>query len=76
MSEAPICEKHKVKMGIGECYRCGGDGYTDQDIEDMDNPLEFSDGNCWQCKGTGRGFYDCELCEEDAQMELEMESEQ
>jgi hypothetical protein len=73
MSEDVYCDKHpKIKMKIGECYRCGGDGYTDSDIDEMNDPMSWhSDGNCWQCKGTGRGFLECHVCEMEAEEELE-----
>ena len=49
------CKTHiDVTLEDDECGRCGGNGYTEQDIEDMNNPVEWHNtGNCWQCKGTG-----------------------
>ena len=69
-----FCEKHSnVKMEIGGCSTCGGRGSTQFDLDEMDNPIGWhTNGNCWQCKGTGQGFLECPVCEEDAAMEEEM----
>jgi len=66
-----ICEKHKCEMTIADCPRCRGDGYTETDLEAMDNPIEWHDGRCWQCKGTGSCGFECDWCElEAAELEL------
>lgn len=50
----PKCSRHGNELMDGPCGRCGGDGYTEFDIDEMDNPLAWhDDGSCWQCKGTG-----------------------
>ena len=73
-----VCRQHpKIKMQIGDCPRCGGEGYTQYDLDEMDNPIAWhNDGTCWQCKGTGRGFLECEVCEEEYRMQQEMEYEE
>ena len=69
-----ICEKHKVPYEDTDCGRCNGNGYTDSDIEDMDNPIEWADGNCFQCKGSGvLKDWSCPTCDEEYLMELEKE---
>lgn len=75
MSNQEFCKKHtKTKLVVGDCYRCGGEGFTQRDIDDMNDPLEWhNDGNCFQCKGTGNGFLECPDCEEDYRMQQEME---
>ena len=72
-----FCNKHKnQKLFVGLCYRCGGNGYTDHDLEEMDNPIAWhNDGNCWQCRGTGNGSLECPLCEEEAQYQYEIEQD-
>lgn len=67
------CEKHKIEMIRPDCHRCRGNGYTDSDIEDMDNPIEWhNSGDCWQCKGSGAApWLVCEFCEEDEREEHE-----
>ena len=73
MTEKQFCKKHpKVQMTRGDCGRCGGDGYTDRDLEDKDDPTTWhNDGRCHQCRGTGQGFLECDICEEDYRMEQE-----
>lgn len=61
-----ICEKQKSIMTKAECPRCTGNGYTESAIDDRDNPLEFSNGDCWQGKGTGICGVECEDCEREA----------
>ena len=75
MSE--LCEKHKIAKYYDDCDRCNGNGYTDFDIEEMDNPISFhSNGDCYVCKGSGRAPYkSCELCEEEAREAMELEYE-
>jgi len=72
-----FCKDHpKIKMQVGVCNRCDGDGYTESDLEDMGDPLLWHNaGTCYQCKGTGHGFLECHVCEEDFRMEQEMEND-
>lgn len=71
-NDKPKCEKHKMVMEFGDCGRCRGNGYTESDIEDLDDPLTFhADGSCYQCKGSGVSpFPSCETCDEEYQEEL------
>lgn len=71
------CKTHlQTDMVIGDCYRCGGNGFTDSDLDDMDNPLEWhNSGQCYACKGAGKGFLECPVCEEDYRMEQELEDD-
>lgn len=72
-----FCEKHKsTKKEIGICSRCDGDGFTESDLEDMNDPTTWhNDGRCRQCKGTGNGFLECPICEEDYRFEQEMQED-
>ena len=62
-----VCEKHKTAYEDVDCYRCGGDGHTQSDIEEMDNPIAWhDDGNCYMCKGTGSLLnWSCPDCEQE-----------
>ena len=73
-----FCDRHtNTKMIIGECRRCDGNGYTESDIEEMYEPLAWhSDGRCYMCRGTGKGFLECPICEEEFRMQNEMEDEE
>ncbi len=67
-----FCKKHKVQKYYADCSRCDGDGYTQSDLDDLDDPLSFSDGSCYACKGSGRANYKtCEECELEAREEME-----
>ena len=74
-NEEQFCKKHpKEKMSHGDCHRCGGNGFTDGDLEDTDDPTTWhNSGNCYSCKGSGLGFLECEICEEDYRTQQEME---
>lgn len=75
MTNPVFCEKHpKTQKVVGDCHRCGGNGFMDSDLEDMDDPISWhSDGRCYSCRGTGDGFLECPDCEEDYRMQQEME---
>lgn len=68
-----FCEKHTTtKKTVGDCSRCDGDGFTQSDLEDMDDPTSWhNDGRCRRCKGTGEGFLICETCEEEQRQKEE-----
>lgn len=65
-SEAkPKCKTHGTFLEDTDCPRCRGNGYTDSDIEELDNPASWHDGRCHTCGGTGevKEWYcpDCEV---------------
>lgn len=64
-----VCEVHKIPLGKVACHRCDGDGYTEWDIEERDNPLSSSDGSCYRCRGSGT-VTGCADCEEEAHYQM------
>lgn len=64
------CTKHNVDLEDTDCSRCGGNGYTESDIDDFHNPIEWHSGDCYVCKGSGiLKKWVCHLCEEEFQEE-------
>lgn len=58
------CKTHKIPFQDSDCPRCGGNGYTESDIDDFNDPFTSSSGCCYVCKGSGvlkKSF--CEECE-------------
>lgn len=76
MTQKVFCKIHtKNEMTIGICNRCDGDGFTEFDLDEMDNPLAWHNkGDCYQCNGTGQGFLECDICEEDFRHEQESDN--
>jgi DnaJ-class molecular chaperone len=72
-----ICEKHNQPFVDSDCTRCGGNGYTESDIEDMQDPISFhSNGECYRCKGSGVLIsWSCPVCDDEIRWEDEQEDE-
>ncbi len=66
------CKTHSdIKLDDSDCPRCDGEGFTDSDVEAMDDPLDWhSDGACYSCKGSGvwKNSY-CWKCENDSDID-------
>jgi DnaJ-class molecular chaperone len=67
-AEVDLCPKHKVRRDVeSHCHVCHGDGET-EDLDDYSGNAPMV--TCWSCKGTGRGFMDCEFCLEEEADEI------
>lgn len=63
-SEIPTCSKHNVPLEDDDCNRCGGNGYTEEDLEEQDDPLLCGNGTCYRCNGSGILIaWNCPECE-------------
>ena len=60
------CQKHKVPLEDVDCPRCRGNGATDSDLDELDNPISWHDGKCHYCKGHGiLAAASCPDCEQE-----------